>query len=804
MRWAEGSWRGRGRRWIGMGMAISAAMLAGCSNRADEVLGRMAAAYRAADRYVDDGIVTFHYTRGDSVVDRAVPFRVAFERPDRLRLDCYDASVVSDGSMLRAAVGSVPGQVLSVAVRSPLSLDQLFEDETLLEAITEGDAGCPIQLPLLLADDTLDLVLAEAVTQPRLAGSDAIDGQACDRVEIDKPDGMLVLWIDRASGLLRRLSLPTGVYARVISEREGQVTGASVQVDFRGASFDSAAPSEAFQFEIPDGARSVDVLEPVSPPEPPPATVGRPCPPIVLTATDGSRISRETLSGGLAVLEFVFRGCGPCRRSVPAVSRAVARLRETGQTVAHHVVSVDEEDVGDEAIREWLAEMGGGDRPFARDPRSVAVRELGIGGFPGLAVIGSDGSVADVRWGWQPEFEEDLLDVARADREGLPVRELVEKRFEARLAEYERSVEVASAAGREALPPQVIAPRRQPDRLRLVRAWQAPSVAMPGAIVRLDRPEGGGSEPEGFAVLDGWRTVVELDLDGVERARHELDLPRDAVVAYLRSAIDRNGDRTWAGWSTGSPKVFLFDAAWRRTAAYPAVRAVTGGVADAELCDLDGDGTPEVILASFGGGVEAARLSGETLWQTSSVGTLIDVAAGPPDAAGRRGLACVDARGRIVRIAPDGAAEEPVEVGGFRMRSLAGAPVGAPEEAAGPPTWAMLGIAGGAVGRNTLVGIGPSLTADWHLPLPDGIHRDGPVEPIAWADLLGTPRRQWIVAATDGSVVLAWADGRVVDRYQHGEPITGVAGYRSAGEAFILVATPTRLESLRLDDIALD
>lgn len=789
--------------WLLVSIIGAVLSLTGCSNRAEQVLEQMAAAYRSADRYVDDGVVTFNYKQGDSVVDRTVPFRVAFERPDRLRLDCYDASVVVDGTTLRAAVGSVPGQVLTEPLRSPLSLDQLFEDETLQGAITDGDAGCPIQLPLLLADDTLQLMLADALSPPRLAGSDLIEGRSCERVEVDKPDGTLVLWIDRQAGLLRRLSLPTGVYARVVSEREGQVTGATVVIDLRGASFETIATPEAFVFEVPPQAKLVESLEPVSPPEPPPETVGRPCPPIVLVASDGNRISRESLRGRLAVFEFCFRGCGPCRRTIPAVSRAVTRIREAGQEVVHHVVCIDEDDVSDDAIRAWLTELGG-DGTFIRDPRNVAARELGVGGFPGLAVIGSDGAVADVRWGWHPQLEEDLLDVARADREGLPVRDLVEKRFEARLAEYERSVETASASGREALPPQVIVPRRQPDRLRLVRAWQAAGISLPGAVVRIDPPSGAqATDPEGLVVLDGWRTVVELGLDGHERGRHDLELPTDAVIGYLRSAVDGAARRIWMGWSTGTPKVYLFDADWKRIGQIPPEKDVAGGVADAELCDLDADGSPEVIVSSFGGGLEAFRLSGEVRWQTTSVGTLIDLVTGPTDDAGRRGLVCVDARGRIVRIMSDGGAVDPVDVGTVRMRSLAVAPVGEPVGGT-VPSWTMVGIAGGAVGRNTLVGIDPSLSADWQIPLPDGIHRDGPVEPIAWADLLGTPRRQWIVAATDGSVLMAWADGRVVDRYHHGEPITGITGYRSGGDGFIVVATPTRLESLRLDDVALD
>ena len=182
---------------------------------------------------------------------------------------------------------------------------------------------------------------------------------------------------------------------------------------------------------------------------------------------------------------------------------------------------------------------------------------------------------------------------------------------------------------------------------------------------------------------------------------------------------------------------------------------------------------------------------------------------------GRRGVVCVDGRGQLVRIAPDGTAGEPHEVCDQSGRpmvasALVGGPVG-PDGA-----WAMGALAvdasdglpkipaSGALGKNTAVGIGPALEPLWHMQLPSGIHRSGPIQPLAWADLLGTPRRQWLIAAPDGSVAVAWADGRVVDRYQHGAAMVGIGGYRSNGVGHIVVATRNGLESFRLDDIALD
>jgi hypothetical protein len=120
-------------------------------------------------------------------------------------------------------------------------------------------------------------------------------------------------------------------------------------------------------------------------------------------------------------------------------------------------------------------------------------------------------------------------------------------------------------------------------------------------------------------------------------------------------------------------------------------------------------------------------------------------------------------------------------------------------------TWALVGIASERIGSQMAVGIDSStLSRSWTLPLGDGVHRDGPIEPVAWADLLGTPRRQWLIAAPDGSVTVAWADGRVVDRYQHGKPLVGIGGYRQGERGHMVLATREGLEAYAVTDVALD
>lgn len=782
-----------------IGTCVMAAVAAGCSRREDagDVLRAMARAYREAAAYADDGRVRIEQMQEGTLTERTLPFRVAFVRPDRLRVDAYDAHVAAAGGTLRGAIGGAPGQVLVSSVAPPLTLERIFADRELTAAVTEGEAGCPTQLPLLLADDTLDLVLADATAPARLTGTEPVEGHACDRIVIPRPDGELVLWIDRQSRLLRRMEVPPG------GDRPEGTPGMKIVVEYTAAAF-TAPPAAAFSLEPPPGAVEVARLEPPRPPRPVSPLVGRPAPSFSLASADGDSLTGETLAGTIAVLEFFFDGCEPCTRTMPEVGAAVngfvaAHASATPPVrVRHLAVSVDDADVGNADIGKRLAEYGGVGT-LVRDVRGTAAGSLGVEEFPTLVIIAADGMIADVQAGAGNRIGADVratLEALAAGKDTLPV---VRARRAADLQAYRdelRRVGARLGGPVERLPEQSIAPRRQPLRFKLVRAWQTDAVALPGNLLCLDERDGGADGPRVVA-LDGWRTVVALDARGQELARHDLPLPPDAAVGFLRTARDAAGRRWWLGAARGGQQVFVFDDAWKLHATYPEDDAGThAGIAAADFTDTDGDGTPEIAIGYLGTiGVHCCSLAGERRWRDRTPGTVVGLAAGAP---GSAAVLAATADGRLARVPAGGAPAGLASIAGFRLGTLAAGPVGM------DGAWSVIGWGRDAAGGNAAIGIGPGAEPLWDISLPAGMHRDGPIEPLAWADLLGSARRQWLIAGPDGSVTVAWADGGVIDRYQHGGALVGIGGYRHGDRGHVVLATRTGIEAFLVDDVALD
>jgi len=761
----------------------------------------MGIAYRTADHYSDDARMVVRYTQGGTTTEATHPFRVAFSRPDRLRVEAYDARVVTDGQSLFAATGAVPGQVLVEPVRTPLDMEQIFADDVVRGTMTEGEAGCPPQLPLLLADDTLHVILADAISAPRIVGRDTVDGHACHRMRVEKPDGGLEMWIDRESAILRRMRLPTKAYADEASRRAGAPVAVSVEVEFSAAAF-ARPPDQAFAFEVPDNASRVSRLQPLDRPLPPHPALGRQAGLPPLATADGSTLDALNTASGPVVLEFFFDSCAPATRTMPEVAAGITAYaaRESSRTpaplrVRHFAVSLDPKDFSITEIRRRLAEFGGVGT-LLRDPQGAAARALGLESFPATVILASDGSVADVIVGDRLHIAADVTETIALVARGQSTVAMVKSRHRRRLDEYRRALDRAANGGDRRLSEQVVGPQRQPDRFKLRPGWRA-AVALPGNLVCLDAAN--GADAPRIVVLDGWRTVVQFDADGRQRGRYDLDLPADAAVNFLRSAITTDGGRRWLGGRRGDRRVFVFDDAFGLLTTYPAAVDAGEPIAGAELADLDEDGVLELIVGFLGErGIEVATVDGQLLWADRKAAPVASVAVGPPVPGRHRSVLFVTGDGRLGRTSPS--QEPPIESPkpDKRLASISAGPVAA------EGTWAVIGITPPDLDAASLIGIDSlSLESRWELPLTAAASR-GAIEPAAWADLLGTKRRQWLVAAADGSVTVAWADGRIVDRYFHGRPLLGMGGYRHGERGCIALATRAGVEVLFVEDIALD
>ncbi len=562
------------------------------SRIADQVLKDMEAAYRKATTYADNGEVYLRFEKEGQALDKTLPFSIAFERPNKLRLECYDVKAIADGSKLHASVATIPNLVLELPSPAVLTVDDVTRDAQMQAALVSGPGGPPVQLPFLMADNTLAQLLQDAMQPPKLLPPDVCDSRPCNRIEIDGSEGRLVLWIDQQENILRRIELPTREFQKLL-EQEGKISNLTLTINFNNAQFNRPIDAVAFKFEIPKDAEIVDKL-----------------------------------------------------------------------------------------------------------------------------------------------YQE--------------------------------------------LKPAAIAAHTDPAAFKLTKLWTAADIKDPGNLVVV---EDSGQPPRIFA-LDGWRSVVELDADGKSVARHDLEIPAESAVTYLRTATGRDGRRYFVASADGQQQVHLFDSDWKYVLSYPKPDDLGSDmIGDAELVDLDGDGQLDLAVGYWGDtGVQRVSLSGERLWREPSMQLVLRMTASDPDADGHRRLLCTNSRGTIIPVTAEGKAESEIVIPNRHMHKLIGA------DLEGNGRQDFCGLAGSITNDFTALGIGLDGRELWNYALPPGVPAR-PIEMVTAGDVNGDGAREWIIAGADGSIHLLTRDGKAVDKFNYGASLSGLGFTRSGDQRLLLVSS---------------
>src|SRR5262245_58247971 len=104
---------------------------------ASEILQQLLAVYRQAATYQDRAVVRLSFRQGGQAISQDESASVAFQRPGKLSVLAYQATVKCDGRELRAAINdpiaktNFDGQVLVRPVRGEVKLIDLAADEVL-------------------------------------------------------------------------------------------------------------------------------------------------------------------------------------------------------------------------------------------------------------------------------------------------------------------------------------------------------------------------------------------------------------------------------------------------------------------------------------------------------------------------------------------------------------------------------------------------------------------------------------------------------------------------------------------------
>ncbi|MDX1965300.1 MAG: redoxin domain-containing protein [Pirellulales bacterium] len=757
------------------------------------ILQRMAQAYRVAETYADQAYVRQKFVRNGQEFTLEQPLQVAFARPNKLRLECYTLKLVNDGQTVRGAVENTEG-VLELPAPGQLTLDNLVLDATMQNIINQGFAGTPLQPLLLLGDDALSMIYQPSL-QPRLAVEGRHENRLCHRVEIPSPAGVLTLWIDQESYILRRADYPLdGLRGEL--EKGGPVSDLQMFADFSQAQFNSRLAPEAFQFAVPPGALLVKRLISFPPPLSPTPLLGKPVPNFEFVARNGDKITPQTMRGKIQVLLFWGVDNPASRQILPLFAELAQRYGEMSAQLAFTPVNVDDAQVTNETIANTLSQLNI-TLPTLRDPQLDAKKSLGVDVIPSLLVLDAAGNI-EHHW---PEL---LLNMAStlppfldALLAGKSTAAASFEDFQLRLAEYRRYQQMPpQAPGTVAEIPLAPAATQAsaPSKHRLEPLWKssAGQLAQGGNILVI---EAGAGDPQ-VLVLDGSQAVCQFDSAGKLIQRHELGLPPQTPVTTLRTAVGANGQRSYLLFHPFEKHVHLFNEQWQKTLSYPQPQQQgQDQITDAQLIDLDGDGELEIALSYTGlTGVRLAKLDGTDLGgNRKDIQFGLRLAYSEPDAQRQRLLFCSTAQGNIVPLDFQLRAATPWTIPDVRLFGIVGGdvqPLGVRQ---------YLGYTLAASSATRLLALDKTGKPLWSYDLPAGVHQV-PIDFLCTTPLVGQANRAWLMAGADGSIHLVDAAGTLIDKFATGQVLSGIGGYVTADgrQSVILTSSGQELTAWKL------
>jgi hypothetical protein len=265
-------------------------------------------------------------------------------------------------------------------------------------------------------------------------------------------------------------------------------------------------------------------------------------------------------------------------------------------------------------------------------------------------------------------------------------------------------------------------------------------------------------------------------------------------VSTLRTAADADGNRYFAAFANTQQQVFLYDGSWKKLLAYP--DSQQAGLSDVQLGDLAGNGQPELILGYWGVvGIQAVGLNGERVWSNRQLENVTRMAITDANSEGTRRLLCVNGRDFIAQIDAAGKVTGEVKVPGKSLYALFNA------ELDGAAPAEMLALSSGELGAMSALGLAEDGKVLWEYALPRGLHAQ-PIELVSAGVLPGVDgvaSNVWILAGADGSVHFLAADGELIDKFNYGEELTGIATAIVDGKPMLIVASTKSLSGWNIE-----
>jgi len=761
---------------------------------AQSVLEKMAAAYKNASSYEDFGTLEFRSDPTQERSDTRVSFSVTLQRPNKLRVEFFNGKVICDGKQWCAFCDTVPGQAVLREAPPKLNLNLLRADDLLYSALNGGGQVPSPQFQLLLEDNPIKNLVngSEDVT---LDEPGKLGDFACHRIRVNLPEGSQYLWIDQKTFVLRQFVVPIANGPQPTEDAK-QAKPLWLVFNFERARLGGDIDPKAFQFDIAEGVKKTRALVQAGPYD----LLGQKLPEFKFVDLQGKPWSSQTLAGKAAIIHFWRTDATEGEPMIPTMEQLYAKYKDNDK-VALLAVSLDHPETPAKTIEDAAKQLKMS-VPLLRDNGSEARERLKIIGPPTTLFIDAKGVLQDCNF----DFSQVAAAAAPRKLERLLAGEDLAKQaiedFQQRSKEIEKGVDMQFSG--EALTTTVqqakatpAAAKSEPTKLLLKSQWKSAAVHPAGNILVTQEP---GGAPRIF-VIDGFRSVSELGMDGKPIANYKAKLANDEFFINLRSAVDRDGKRYFAAFAPTEQRFHLFDEKFNHLLSYPAdaMENRHAGLGDVELGDLNGDGALNAYVGFAGTvGVKCVSLQGTLNWSCrSSLFNISRVLPGPADFQGHRELFCVSDGNSLAMLDAKGQLRDAAKIpGGGILRSLMHADL----LGSGQENWCGVAFAPDSQqtsGQFTAMGLSPSGEVQWKYVLPAGTQQS--VESIVVGRLLPGTARQWLLPGSDGSIHILAANGTPIDHFNYGEQVSGLATLEIGGKPVLLIGSANGVEALRVE-----
>ncbi len=140
------------------------------------------------------------------------------------------------------------------------------------------------------------------------------------------------------------------------------------------------------------------------------AVIGKPAAAFETTDMGGKKVNLSDLKGKVVVLDFWYRGCGWCIRSMPQLNEVAADF--AGQPVALLGMNIDQKEEDAKFVMEKMS------LKYPTLKAKGLPQKFGVSGYPTLIIIDRQGTVADIHYGYSPTLRADI---------GKAIRDLLAK-----------------------------------------------------------------------------------------------------------------------------------------------------------------------------------------------------------------------------------------------------------------------------------------------------------------------------------------------------------------------------------------